>query len=364
MSQTPSSKVILRLAGSLALKALGVLLLIVIAGALFLAASAFSADGAEPMRQTLAPLPTSNTVTVAPKVEIQFHAENKVSNVSYTLGDIADVVCSDPLEQARLEGLALGKCPQVGVTSPLSARQLAATLEIKGMSKDATLTFPKNMLLERCGKELDQKELREMMEAELRAKLPEALQGCVLSGVQTPRSLLLPVGALEWNVEMRLPPKNIGMGTFNAEPVVNGIPQMKFSGGFKIDQNVTTLQATTVLRKGEVLRAENCKDTSITLSSLRGKPITAADLGEALTAKRPLTPGENLTWENVERQVMVRNGQLVEMKLESVQGMSIITRGQAKMSGALGDTIDVVNVSSGTKIHAVVSGPEKVIVPF
>jgi flagella basal body P-ring formation protein FlgA len=203
-----------------------------------------------------------------------------------------------------------------------------------------------------------------MMEAEVRAKLPETLRDCVLTGLQTPRSILLPVGALAWNVEVRLPPKNIGMGTFSAEPVVNGAVQTKFTGGFRIDQNVTTLQASAMLRKGDVLRAENCKEIATTVSALRGKPVTMDDLKEALTAKRALTPGETLTWDNVERQVMVRNGQLVEMKLESVEGMSITTRGQAKSNGALGDTIEVVNVASGNKVHAVVSGPEKVIVPF
>jgi flagella basal body P-ring formation protein FlgA len=62
--------------------------------------------------------------------------------------------------------------------------------------------------------------------------------------------------------------------------------------------------------------------------------------------------------------MLVRNGQTVRMLLESPSGLRIATQGQARSNGSLGDTVDVVNVSSGKRIQGVVAGEKVVQVAF
>lgn len=303
--------------------------------------------------------------TPKPEIDIAFQAESQVPGANYTLGDVAEVKTPSPKETARLKALVLGKSPQVGTSMPLSARQIASVLDNKGYGREnANLRFPKSMTLERTGNTVDRQAVKDAVEKEIRAHLGDAASGCVIGELQLPRNVVLPSGQIAWNIELRMPQKNTGAGAFVVEPSVDGVPQPRFTGSFRLDMNVDVLQAAGPIARGDVLRMSALRSAPAALSGVRGKPLTESDLKDSLTAKRALAPGEVLTWENVERRVLVKNGQTVRMELSSAGGMCISTQGQAKMSGALGDNIEVLNVSSGAKVRAVVSGPQTVTVPF
>ncbi|NQU42092.1 flagellar basal body P-ring formation protein FlgA [bacterium] len=117
--------------------------------------------------------------------------------------------------------------------------------------------------------------------------------------------------------------------------------------------------------RSEVLSADSCRSARRRVSELRGKPVEVKDLLGNLTARRALQPGEVLTWSNVEAEKLVRSGETVRMMLESANGgLSISTAGLARSNGAMGDSVAVVNPTSGREVRGVVVGPRLVKVAF
>lgn len=328
------------------LKALAVLLLILFFAALFLAAMA-SADPAG-------------------KTQIVFHAESRVQGLHYALGDIAEIKGATPEEHARLRKIELGQCPSLGIRFPLNARVLTAQLERQGAGEDegVMLRFPKRMLVERASQEVNMRDLRAAVEKEIRARVPFAGEDLVLESVQLPQAMPVPAGKLTFEIDLRMPARNAGFAAFNANVLVDGVSHRKLSGSVKLDMSVEVLQAASGILRGEAIQAGACRRVPQRLSQLRDKPIVAEDLGTSLTARRDLKPGDPLTWSNVEKRMLVRNGQTVRMLLESPSGLRIAAQGQARSNGSLGDTVDVVNVSSGKRIQGVVAGEKVVQVAF
>ena len=133
-----------------------------------------------------------------------------------------------------------------------------------------------------------------------------------------------------------------------------------------MDREVESLVCDKPLTRGQLLNPASCRIVRKRLSQLPNQPLAPTDLeaGSQLSARRNLQAGDALGWMDVERQVLVRRGQTVQMLLESSNGMRIALTGQARGNGALGDSIEVTNISSGKIVRGLVAGEQMVRVVF
>jgi flagellar basal body P-ring formation protein FlgA len=125
---------------------------------------------------------------------------------------------------------------------------------------------------------------------------------------------------------------------------------------------IETVEAVTVnrpLERGAVLEASD-------LAVLR-RPKTQAngflDMNAAigLAARHALSPGQAITAADLMKPIVVQRNDTVTLIYE-VPGLTLTLRGQAQDSGAVGDTISVLNPQTKRVVQGVVSGPGRVTV--
>jgi flagellar basal body P-ring formation protein FlgA len=125
---------------------------------------------------------------------------------------------------------------------------------------------------------------------------------------------------------------------------------------------IETIDAVTVdhtVERGEVLKASDL--------TIQRRPKTAetaiTDIRAAVAraARQQLRPGQPLHEADLMKPAIVQRNDAVTIVYEA-PGFMLTLRGQAQDSGALGDTISVLNVQSKRVLQGVVSGPDRVTV--
>jgi len=126
---------------------------------------------------------------------------------------------------------------------------------------------------------------------------------------------------------------------------------------------IETIDAIAVdrpIERGEVLKASDL--TVVRRPKAQGSvALTDSDAALGLAARHALRPGQPLASSDLMKPEIVARNDTVTIVYQ-VPGITLTLRGQAKDSGALGDTISVVNVETKHVVQAVISGPDRVTV--
>jgi flagella basal body P-ring formation protein FlgA len=123
-----------------------------------------------------------------------------------------------------------------------------------------------------------------------------------------------------------------------------------------------TIEAVAVDRPvehGEVLKASDLTILRRPKAEAGAMTDVAAVVG--LAARRALRPGQPLYAADLMRPEIVQRNETVTILYEA-PGLSLTLRGQAQDTGALGDSISVLNMQSKRVVQGVVSGPGRVTV--
>lgn len=113
--------------------------------------------------------------------------------------------------------------------------------------------------------------------------------------------------------------------------------------------------ATQVLRKGTVLTDA---DMDIkTTSDEDFSEVRSAYIGQEL--RRTIYAGHKINRAHVGAPIMVKRNSSVTM-IYNYGAMRLTAKGRALGAGSIGDSINVMNISSRKKIIGIVSGPETV----
>ena len=123
-----------------------------------------------------------------------------------------------------------------------------------------------------------------------------------------------------------------------------------------------TINAVTVehpIEHGEVLKASDLVIQRRPKSE--GTVITNLRAASGLAARHELRPGQPLRNTDLMKPAIVQRNDTVIIVYEA-PGFTLTLRGQAQEDGALGDTINVLNVESKRVVQGVISGPGRVTV--
>ena len=298
-------------------------------------------------------------------VRISFHRANVIRGKEIRLGEIANIEAKSEKQRKQLEVLVMGRTPAMGYRQRMYPSQIAAILRGLGIDdSNAVIETPKTVIIEREVQQVDLKRLAEAVRNAALDKISFPVEEAVIEDINLPDELTLNAGELRWDIEVRVPRDGVGNGSYNIDLLVSGDSERRISGVMRIDREVEVYEASRAVRRGETVSASICKPVVRRLSTVRGQALESGDFSGPLEAKRDMKPGQAMTWRNVARRLLVKRGQSVRMVLQSDDGMRISAVGQARDDGSMGDLVEVMNVSSGKRINAIVAGNRTVRVPF
>lgn len=125
---------------------------------------------------------------------------------------------------------------------------------------------------------------------------------------------------------------------------------------------IQTVDAVTVdhaIERGEVLQASDLAVLRRPKAQSGGLTDMKSAIGQA--ARRQLRPGQPIQVADLMKPIIVQRNDTVTLVYEA-PGLVLTLRGQAQESGALGDTISVLNQQTKRVVQGVVSGPGRVMV--
>lgn len=122
-------------------------------------------------------------------------------------------------------------------------------------------------------------------------------------------------------------------------------------------ETVDVLAVERPIERGQVLQAADL--TTLRRAKAQGAGITEPAAAIGLAARHPLLPGQPLVAADLMKPEIVTRNDTVTL-IYQAPGIMLTLRGQAQESGALGDTIGVLNVQTKRVVQGVISGPGKV----
>ncbi len=157
---------------------------------------------------------------------------------------------------------------------------------------------------------------------------------------------------------------NGASGRFEATYVVQGSRALEIAPA-RVVGNVLDIVRVPVLSrpvlKGDIVSAADVTMERRRRSELGQDIVTDPSRVVGNAARRPLGRGSLIRDTDLQRPELVERNAIVMMTFEQ-PGMQLQMRGKALTAGAIGDTIQVQNISSKKVVEAVVTGPNRATV--
>lgn len=113
---------------------------------------------------------------------------------------------------------------------------------------------------------------------------------------------------------------------------------------------------TRDIATGEVVRAEDIEWIRLPSNRVSQNIVTAAAQLVGMSPRHPLRAGDPLRVSDIAPPIVVTKGSQVDMTYVS-GALTLMARGRALQSGAVGDTVDILNPRSNRTVQGVVEGP-------
>jgi len=124
-------------------------------------------------------------------------------------------------------------------------------------------------------------------------------------------------------------------------------------------ETVDALSVDHQLERGEVLKASDL--VVLKRPKSEGAVVTDIRAAAGMAARHQLHTGQPLHEADLMKPAIVQRNDMVTI-IYQVPGVTLTLRGQAQDTGALGDTVNVLNVESKRVVRGVVAGPGRVTV--
>lgn len=175
--------------------------------------------------------------------------------------------------------------------------------------------------------------------------------------------LTLPAGRVSF--EVVAPQRWEGYGNASVALVVRVDDQVKRNQTVLVEVEALAemVVAARTLERGEVITPSDLSLVRRDLALVQGRYLKEIEDAVGLRVKNSMRANTPLRRDYLERVPIVKSGQMVTIIAEN-EVVRITATGRAKVSGALGDTITVQNVSSQKEISARVIDPTTVKVDF
>lgn len=113
---------------------------------------------------------------------------------------------------------------------------------------------------------------------------------------------------------------------------------------------------TREIAPGDVVRAQDIDWVRLPAMRVSQNIVTSQSQLVGMSPRHQIRPGDPIRTSDVQAPLVVTKGTQVDMTY-TIGSLTLMARGRALQSGAVGDTVDVLNPRSSRTIQAVVEGP-------
>ena len=173
---------------------------------------------------------------------------------------------------------------------------------------------------------------------------------------------LLPTGKLGYNImpQAMMSPTQIGLTLY---VTVDNVEEARIRVSGQVDLVVKAVVADKHLEKDHMIEPGDLRLARVNLSHLPNGSITDLKHAQGMSLRRRLTPGQPILARDLSKVDVIKRGDMVTILAVS-GALKVTSRGVARQSGSVGETITVVNSRSQKAVLATVIAPNTVQVYF
>ena len=321
--------------------------------------TAFDTDDPPKIKTESYNLVSTLTDTAIPVVNVR-QSSTIVSHI-IRLGDIADCLGSDFMVQ-ELSDIPIGYAPKPGKVKVLRDRWLTAKIHaIQWIPQNLQLIIPTKFYVRRASQEISREELREFFEDQVQAALSwddYQINNFSVRGVK-----VYPAGDLTLSLQANSTQKPMGRVSFRVDVRIDGKEYDTISLSGQVDVFDQVVHAAGSLRRGTVLTLRDLFVKRSNISNIHGGYLEDPKYAVGLALRTGVSRNKVIEQDMLEKPPLVRSGDIVSMIINK-GNLSIHASGIAMGDGRLKEHIRVENISSGKKVHGLVSDQGEVTVIY
>jgi flagella basal body P-ring formation protein FlgA len=289
---------------------------------------------------------------------VAFRPKAEVAGPEMRLGELADLSggCTN------LADVPLGRSPEPGRALEIDRRELMAKLAVSVPTGSVQVSCPQAVEVRRASQLVGRQQMLAALKEQLERRLTEGGGEVLVSGFRVSEEPLVPAGNLQ--LEFELPEsadRLLGSANFALLVKVEGQVARKLRTGAEVKLSRPVVVAAAQIARHQVLGPDDLR--------LEPREVTnyepAVSLEEAVgkRAGRRIEAGAVVAQRDLEEPPVLAKGSNVTILVEAGP-LNVSTRGTARQSGRVGETIRVVNIDSKRELSAVVLDGGTVRVPF
>ncbi|MGD9156956.1 MAG: flagellar basal body P-ring formation chaperone FlgA [Desulfobacteraceae bacterium] len=280
------------------------------------------------------------------------------------LGDIATFHPANDSRVSKLKSIEITASP-----SPATFRRLNRDLvmykveHLINAEKDIRLSVPETITVERTAQIIKAEIIEEIFRDYVLDNAPWERDRIVIERINSPASIALPKGDLDWEIDEKQNRNFIGNFSLMIDFRVNGDSLRKTIVSGKISVIREVVKAARDIRSGEIISAGDITLVSEKMKYSKRGIVTSKKDVTGKRATRRIQADQMIKAGMFEVPPAVEKGDRVIIKAENNQ-LLITASGKALEEGCVGDQIRVMNISSGREIIATVRRTDLVEVRF
>lgn len=299
----------------------------------------------------------------APDLKADVNTDATVIGDKVYFKDVAIITGPDCALKQDLADVYITKAPEPGRTSTVRLAYLEHRLVAAGIPLDQVeWLVPAEITVRRAAQEIDPEWVQAVVEEYLSETEPYKSGSFQLMNLRTNTLPLLPTGELGYKImpQAMMSPTQLGLTLY---VTVDNVEEARIRVSGQVDLVVKAVVADRHLEKDHVLEPGDLRLARINLSHLPEGSMTDLKQAEGMSLRRRMTPGQPILSRDLSKVDVVNRGEMVTI-LAISGSLKVTSSGVARQSGAVGETITVVNSRSQKSILATVIAPNTVQVHF
>lgn len=297
-------------------------------------------------------------------LEIKINDRSSIDGNKICLGDIAEFNPANDSRVSDLSAIEITTAPAPDTFRKINRDLILykVTPHIKS-DKDITLIAPNSLTVIRSAQVIKKETLEKIFRDYVLNNSPWEYDQVVIEKINTPPSIALPKGSLDWDIEERHNNNFLGNLSLKVDFKVDGnsVRKLIVSGKISVIQEV--IKAGRNINSGEVISAGDLIIVSEKRKYFRKNTITSIEEAIGKRATRRIQADRLIQRGMLETPPMIEKGKQVIIKAENHE-LLITSTGKALEEGCIGDQIRVLNIHSKKEIIATVKRSNLVEVYF
>jgi flagellar basal body P-ring formation protein FlgA len=301
------------------------------------------------------------TFAFAKDITLVLKEEVSAQKAVVCLGDVADVQARPGLglDPALIE---LGTAPEFGSVRNFSRSQIQESVAaVLGPSAEVGFEGAQAVKVKRQGRPADPSEISAAIKSYILKVTTWTGPEVEVSLTGNPADVEIPIGDVDLVIPQRNSPVSFQNIAFRLEAMRAGKVMRSFWVTADVHIRAKVLQAARQIPFGGILAVEDLQEATTEITDPRVIYFRKLEEVVGNEVKRPLSTGDPITRDVVTSPVLVRSGDMVQLRLIR-SGVSLTTSARAEQNGKLGQLIRIRNLEFSRPIKAMVTARGEVMV--